>query len=354
LTDPIRRRGRPSRSAIFAAVDEGVDELLRIGGLPAPSENEAIWADIWHEETHHSTAIEGNTLLLDQVRALLERGVVTGAPKALREILEVQAYAEAARWVYEQARPGAEWSAGEILTLTEVRELHRLVIGPVWLHFPPANLVPEEGPGAFRRHGIRPFASGLMPPSFTEVPALVHDWLRNANVLPSGDRHPIEHLAELHARFEQIHPFFDGNGRVGRLLLNLMLVRRQYPPAVLLKRDRRRYLAALSAADDVRRVGNLAMMMPEGTEARRPNYLPLAELIARAVRHGLDRFLLPGLAGPHRMLPITALADNRVSLLALRRAAEKGRLRAQVKGGRWYSTKQSVDVYLASRRRGKR
>jgi hypothetical protein len=58
-----------------------------------------------------------------------------------------------------------------------------------------------------------------------------------------------EALAALHCRFEQIHPFLDGNGRTGRLILNLILVRHGYPPAIIYKRDRARYLRALQRAD---------------------------------------------------------------------------------------------------------
>jgi len=52
-------------------------------------------------------------------------------------------------------------------------------------------------------------------------------------------------LARLHCSFERIHPFIDGNGRVGRLVLNLILVRLGWPPAIIYKRARDRYLTAL-------------------------------------------------------------------------------------------------------------
>jgi fido (protein-threonine AMPylation protein) len=347
-------RGRPSRAAILSAVDEGVEELTRIGGLPSPFENEAIWGDIWKEESHHSTAIEGNTLLLKQVQILLDSGVVTGPPKDLSEILEVQAYAEAARWVYEQALPEGEWQPDGRINLAEIREIHRLVVEPVWRHFPPDDLVPGEGSGSFRLHDIQPFAGGMQPPPFTDIPALIGDWLAETSApLPSG-AHVLEVVAGLHAQFEQVHPFRDGNGRTGRLVMNLLLVRCGYPPAIILKQDRDRYLAALRRADPVRRVGNLAMMMPEGNEPQRADVGPLTELLARAVKRSIDRFLLPGLAGPHRMLPLSALTVDGVSAVGLRRAAERGRLVAQQRNGRWYSTRGAVDTYLASRRQGRR
>ena len=78
----------------------------------------------------------------------------------------------------------------------------------------------------------------------------------------------------------------------------------------------------------------------------------LAELIARAVKDSLDRFLLPALAGPLQILPLSALTRKDLTTLALRRAAEKGRLKAVRRSAGWYSTKQWVDTYARSRRRG--
>jgi hypothetical protein len=84
----------------------------RLGGLPSPVEAEGIWRGIWLEEAHHSTAIEGNTLVLKQVEALLAEGRAVGN-KELGEYLEVRGYANAADWVYGHGiRPG-EWSGND-------------------------------------------------------------------------------------------------------------------------------------------------------------------------------------------------------------------------------------------------
>ncbi len=328
------QRGRPSRTAIFDAVDREIEEMRRIGGLPAPFEARDIWTGIWYEEAHNSTAIEGNTLLLKQVRVLLEEGRAVG-DEELAQYLEVQGYAEAAEWVYEQATKAVAWVPSDHITLTELRQIHRTLVEAVWKVKPPEQLIAGEGPGSFRLHDIGAFAGGMKPPPFTDVHALMSDWIRDANAAPRSGQHLMEHLATLHARFEQIHPFRDGNGRAGRLALNLLLVRRGYAPALIYKRDRAKYLAALRRAD-------------------RGNSGSLAELVARAVKDGLDRFLLPALAGPHRLLPLSALAERDLSPLALRRAAQSGRLRATHQNGRWYSTKRDVLAYRRSRRRGRR
>ena len=83
-------RGRPSRATIYARLNSAIAELNdRLGGLPSPKESEYVWSDIWHLEAHHSTALEGNTLVLREVEALLDKGRAVGA-KPLREYMEVQ------------------------------------------------------------------------------------------------------------------------------------------------------------------------------------------------------------------------------------------------------------------------
>ena len=323
-------RGRPSRASIYAAVDQGMAELHRIGGLPGPDVASEIWRDIWYEETHNSTAIEGNTLILKQVRALLEEGRAVG-DKELREYLEVQGYANAAEWVYAQANDVDLDRDQPYLALSELREIHRQVVSAVWDVAPPVDFLPGEGPGSFRLHDILPFTNGMTPAPFTDLHPRITDWLAVANAEPPPLVHLMEHIGRVHADFERIHPFRDGNGRTGRLTMNLILVRRGYAPAIIYKRDRPRYLRAL-----------------ERTDTR--EYGPLAELIARAVKDSLDRFLLPALAGPLQMLPLSALTRKNLSALALRRAAEKGRLQAQRRATGWYSTKTWVDRYARSRR----
>jgi Fic family protein len=330
---PNLARGRPSRQSVLQDLDRAKAALRDVGGLPRPEEAQAIWAGIWHEETHHSTAIEGNTMVLRQVRVLLEKGRAVGN-KELREYLEIKAYGDAAQWVYTQAVDGGEWSGGDLINVTELRQIHALVVGPVWQHSPPTGQQDLEGPGAFRRQDIQPLASGHTPPPWPDVAAQVHEWLAFANKPPSNT-HVMTHLADAHARLQRIHPFLDGNGRTGRLVLNLMLVRLGYPPAIILSRDRSTYLKNLARAD-------------------RGDPAPLGEQLARRVKDGIDRFVLPGLAGPHRMVPLSALVTRELTLLALRRAAERGRLTAMRRGNQWHSTKQFVAAYQASRRRGRR
>jgi Fic family protein len=89
---------RPSRDVVYARLEESVDGLREVGGLPLPAEAEAIWKDIWFQEAHHSTAIEGNTLILREVQLLLDQQKAVGS-KEMQAYLEVQGYGKAAQCV---------------------------------------------------------------------------------------------------------------------------------------------------------------------------------------------------------------------------------------------------------------
>jgi fido (protein-threonine AMPylation protein) len=324
-------RGRKSREAIYRQLGEGVEELrARLGGLPSPIEAEDIWGDIWYQEAHNSTAIEGNTLVLREVELLLKEGRAVGN-KQLAEYLEVQGYAEAAKWVYQQGLAPGDWTTGELITLTEVRHVHRLAMAKVWEVAPHPDATEREGPGSFREHNINPFPGGMQPPDWLDVQALMTDWVQRAGTLATAGEPLPDALSAVHAEFERIHPFLDGNGRAGRLVTNLLLIRLGYPPAIIRKAERTRYLEHLCRAD-----------------AGDPG--PLGEFLARAVLDTLMRFILPAVAGPARLVPLAALADGQLSARALRTAAERGRLRAQRdEHGQWRSTRRWVDEYRESR-----
>ena len=332
--EPVGRRGRPSRPELYRRLRADVADLRgRLGGLPGPLEAAGIWRAIWYEEAHHSTAIEGNKLVLKQVEQLLAEGRAVGN-KGLSEYLEVQGYGEAAEWVYWQvAGPDGLTQPHELLTLAEVRRVHQMAMTPVWDVAPHPDATGRETPGSFREHDIRPFPGRMVPVTWPLVPAEMGAWIDGVNSLDADSTAFPEALARVHWRFEQIHPFLDGNGRAGRLLLNLILVRLGYPPAIVYKRDRSRYLEALRRAD--------------GGDPG-----PLGELLARAILDNLYRNVIPAVAGPARLVPLGALATPELKAQALRTAAIRGRLRAiRDPDGRWRSSRNWVNEYRSKRYR---
>ncbi len=206
--------------------------------------------------THHSTAIEGNTLSLQETRAVLLDGVTVGG-KTLREHLEVVNHRDAVEWL-EALVAGPREPVGE----RHVLELHRLVLKGIW---------PEEA-GRYRRTAVRIAGSRHVPPAAHRVPDLMRKfgaWLeavtapdvadqaearRGVTLATSssaeieGAAHPVLVAAEAHLRLVTIHPFVDGNGRTARLLMNLILMREGYPPAVIEVGERPRYYDALELA----------------------------------------------------------------------------------------------------------
>jgi len=331
-------RGRPPRQRYFEQFAAALDDIVRCGGLPSPEEARGTWKDLWHREVHHSTAIEGNTLVLKEVATLLDTGRAVGA-KQHKEYLEVIGYGRAASWVYENSHQRRDSREHDLITVTEVREAHHRAMKDVWTVYPHVDALPGEEPGNYRLHDIHAFEGGMTPPSHVQVPSDMDLWARDVRAF--GDRIlagdiaaeaiPYE-LARIHERFEAIHPFIDGNGRAGRLALNLILVRLGWPPAIIYKSDRGRYLDALDRAD-------------KGDDGA------LAELLARSVVASTHH-LLKDIAGPAKTVPLATLADAALGLAALKQAAVRGRLEAhRGSDGVWRSTRKAVEAYKAQRYR---
>ncbi len=167
----------------------------------------------------------------------------------------------------------------------------------------------------------------MVPPPWPGVGAQLTTWADTVNAIGADiavgrvepTAIPLE-LARIHNQFERIHPFLDGNGRTGRLVLNLILVRLGFPPAIVFKRESEGYLKGLDQADN-------------GDPGR------LAEQLARSVIDNLHRLVVPNIAGPSRIVPLRSLVSEDLSFEALRQAARRGALEAhQGSDGIWRSS----------------
>jgi hypothetical protein len=309
-------RGRPSLQEVLAILDEEVALLHdHLGGLPRAVEADHILREIWIDDVHNSTAIEGNTMTRAQVEELVEH---RRASASLAEALDVEGYSRAADWVYRNA---ADYDRVPVKVVSEV---HKIALQLAWQIEPP---VTRDQAGAWRQGPVRVRAVRVSVPA--AIAADLDTWSKSTGEVEG--LHPVVHAAVHHAWFERIHPFVDGNGRVGRLLLNFMLIQHGYPPAVILATQRPRYLQGLRLADD----GN-------------PNLL--AEVIARAVSDTLSRFLIPKLAGEAKLVPLSALAaQSDYGVEYLRVLVGRGKLRALRQGRLWLSSRAWLGEYRAKR-----
>jgi cell filamentation protein, protein adenylyltransferase len=268
--------------------------------------------------TYHSNAIEGNTLSLRETQIVVEEGITVGG-HSLKEHLEAVNHANAYDFMSGLATGDAP------LTIETILQLHTLVL---------TNIDPSAG--KFREVPVYIRGSNLELPHARQVPSLIAQWC--AWLRGDGLQYePVTRAALAHHGFVAVHPFEDGNGRTGRLLLNLMLMREGYPPAFVLRNWAERYRNALSAADHGR-------------------YSPIVNVIGQAVEEGLDFYLRACNARPdeqYQPLPQLARAAGRdpnyLSLLA-----RQGKLEVVRRGSRLYSTQEALDVYFQQAQEGKK
>ena len=180
------------------------------------------------EFSYNTTSIEGNTITLEEAKKFFEEGK-TPANRELREIYDLRNTREVFFWLMDEKK---EINAALII------EIHKRLLKDV-----------DERVG-FRTKDIRVFQSHFDASPGIYVNAdmdLLLKWYKeNKKKL-----HPFVLASMFHHKFEKIHPFFDGNGRAGRMLMNYVLLRSGYPPSVIYKKTRSDYLEALSSADRI-------------------------------------------------------------------------------------------------------
>jgi Fic family protein len=263
---------------------------------------------LFDEEIARSTSLAGSRLGFEAVRALLARDEVA-AGHTLGEHVIVADYAEAARFV----RAAQPMRRRAFFAIDELATLHTLVV---------ARSLGAR-PGRWRESTARPFPSGTVPPPAWLVPRDVAGLIDRFALGPREGVHRLVWAADAHARFLRIHPFDSGNGRVARLMLNLLLRRAGFPPFVVRPRDESRYLAALRRAD-----------------SRDP--WPLAYVIARSLLETLGLLLE---ADPTDALAPLATFATGAERAALYKAAQRGRLRSVPRGRTLLTTRAWIEEY---------
>lgn len=266
--------------------------------------------------TYHSNAIEGNSLSLQETQMVIDYGVtIHGHP--LREYLEATNHAEAYQYVISLIEKR------ENITLKTILTLHSLVTDKIL-----------ESKGRFRTVPVYIRGSNMTPPPAHQIEKLMREWV--TWIYGEGLEYAaVTRAAIAHHGFEAVHGFEDGNGRVGRLLLNLMLMQEGYPPALLLNDWRTRYIHGLNTANT-------------------GQYGPLLNLIGQSVEAGLDLYLEACVAAPDNYGPLRELVEaSGYPLEYLSWLARQGRIDAVKRNGRWYSTREAIEQYKAEAEKGK-
>jgi Fic family protein len=178
--------------------------------------------------TYNSNAIEGNTLTLGETKAILLDGITIGG-KPLREHLEVVNHRSAMRLMQQLA------STNTPILESEILGLHRHIL----------TGIQDADAGRYRDTRVRVVGSSRIFPNPLKVPELMQAFVQDIASQP----HPVLQAARAHFGLVHIHPFVDGNGRTARLLMNLLLLRHGYPPALVPLEVRGRYYDALEAAN---------------------------------------------------------------------------------------------------------
>jgi Fic family protein len=198
------------------------------------------------EFTYNSNAIEGNTLTLKETALALEG--VTIDQKPLKDHLEAVGHRDAFLYVTELV--------SEKTSISErvIKDIHALVL-----------MNRPEDKGVYRRIPVKIMGALHEPPQPYLVPVQMEQLLRE---LSADKRHDIEKATLFHLDFEGIHPFIDGNGRTGRLLLNLMLMQAGYPPVNVKFTDRKRYYACFDSYYRDKDASPMVEMVAEYTKER--------------------------------------------------------------------------------------
>ena len=218
--------GRRSRSGILAEIDMKRERLDKMRPLTS-GEIKRLQDEFMIDFTYNSNAIEGNTLTLKETAMVLEG--VTIDQKPLKDHLDAVGHKDAFLYIEDIAKKDVP------LNESVIKNIHSLVL-----------MNQPEDRGVYRKIPVRimgaytePVQPYLIEPKITELLSVNEERKETMNV--------VERIARFHLEFEGIHPFIDGNGRTGRLIMNLDLIREGYPPINVKFTDRRKYYDAFDA-----------------------------------------------------------------------------------------------------------
>ena len=206
--------------------------------------NEDIYNEIVLSVTYHTNEIEGSTLTKKETQAILfDNSNISN--KSLREHLEAKNHQAAIQYLFDYLLKNKKINEELIL------KLHSILMNGIL-----------SNAGNYRTHGVRIVGSNVPTANYIKIPNLMHNLIQKIN---KKEKDIINQVSMIHAEFEKIHPFSDGNGRIGRLILIAQLLKENIAPAIIKQDIKHKYYNAL---DEVQ---------------LKENYLKLEELVCDAI-----------------------------------------------------------------------
>ncbi|NCO15365.1 cell filamentation protein Fic [Candidatus Wolfebacteria bacterium CG1_02_39_135] len=300
-------------------IENKLKALNELRPLP-PSAVKKLQEQFKIEMTYNSNGIEGNSLTLKETFLVINEGI-TIKGKPLKDHLEAKNHYEALEFLSGLVEKNRKQTLSERL----IRGLHQLVV----------QETEKEWAGKYRNSDVIIGGAEHKPPAASDVPyemeKLIKWWKQNQRKLPI-----VELAALIHHRLVYIHPFFDGNGRVARLVMNLLLLQAGYPLVIVLKNDRKKYYRVLTQAD-------------------KGNFVPFVRFIAQTIERSLDVYLKT----------LTPSSKTKEKFITLREAskicpysakylnllARQGKLEAHKEKRNWLTTKEAIERYIKTRER---
>lgn len=218
--------GRCTKPTLLQIIDDKKAKLSSMRPLTYGELNR-LRQEFMVEFTYNSNAIEGNTLTLQETAMVLEGMTIDQKP--LKDHLEAVGHRDAFMYVRDIATKDVP------VNETTIKNIHTLVL-----------MNQPDDRGVYRRIPVRIMGAYTEPVQPYLIEPKMNDLIRK-NDECTETMHIIERIARFHLEFEGIHPFVDGNGRTGRLILNLELIRNGYPAINIKYTDRKRYYEAFDS-----------------------------------------------------------------------------------------------------------
>lgn len=198
--------------------------------------NEDYFKDVLVRMAHHSSGLEGNTITLPETVSIILHKIINGNRSLnIRELYEIVNHEQAFDYMLD------ELGNNQPLTIETVKIMHRELTDRL-----------QYDRGMFKKDDNAIIGATFQTAGAQETPSLMAQWIGNLQYQlehAQSDEENIKIIGDFHIQFERIHPFSEGNGRTGRMIMNYSLLQQGLPPLIIQKEQRADYIKVLSDVD---------------------------------------------------------------------------------------------------------